>query len=118
MLTNVIFRAFQPGLNRFPSNKEQFSKKYNLMTEETSIFENLLSKMKSSKFTKTAGCSNANCKVPFAILGKCHFCGKKFCTGCQVKCEKCEEFFCKFCIAIRYEKYADVYLCPNCINQD
>lgn len=116
MFSNFIYNNYPPNLNVFPSNKDAYSKNYSIVSDDSSAFENILSKMKFSKIKKTFGCSNINCKVAFPILSPCNFCNKNFCDKCKIKCHSCEKLYCKFCLSIQYEKFEDIYLCPNCLD--
>lgn len=114
MLRQIVCNLLEPAPNSFPTNKALYSKDYSVVREETSLFENILSTMKSSKQIKTFGCSNPNCKVALANFSNCSNCCKKFCDKCMMNCSNCNRIFCKFCLDIRYERYEDVLLCPNC----
>lgn len=116
MLTDLVFKLSSPTINFFPDNREH-SQNYTLMKEETSLFENLMNQMKSSKKPKSSSCcSNPNCKYIFMTYSPCSFCTKNFCNNCLCKCGTCDASICKFCSTIKYEKYQDLILCPDCFN--
>lgn len=122
-MENIVFKISPPSLNLFPSNYEKYSdNNIFLMKEENSLFENLINDMKLNSKTKSQQqqlnklcCSNPNCKNPFALnLMRCKSCNNQFCDKCLETCEKCYEKICIFCEIVKYEKYKDLILCPNC----
>lgn len=122
-MENIVFKIASPSLNLFPSNYEKYSdNKIFIMKEENSLFENLINDMKINSKTKSQQqqlnklcCSNPNCKNPFGLnLIRCKSCNNQFCDKCLETCEKCNEKICIFCEIVKYEKYKDLILCPNC----
>ncbi len=122
-MENIVFKIAPPSLNLFPSNYEKYSdNKIFIMKEENSLFENLINDMKINSKTKSQQqqlnklcCSNPNCKNPFGLnLIRCKSCNNQFCDKCLETCEKCNEKICIFCEIVKYEKYKDLILCPNC----
>ena len=117
MFVNVINELEKPTINNFPQNRNTNDEHFDLMTEESNLFENLLNQMKLSTNSsqKKAVCSNPNCKNFFFSLIACkNGCGNMFCNQCIVKCQQCETQLCKFCSQIKYEKFQDLILCPSC----
>ncbi len=91
---------------------------FNLITEQSSGFENIIKEMNNSQISiskvKIIKCENPNCKTAFSMYEKCNSCYKFFCSNCLNICEKCCLKTCKFCVRIEYEKFKDISICPNC----
>jgi hypothetical protein len=122
-MENFIFKIAPPIINYLPSNYEKYSNnEIYIMKDENSLFENLINNMKNNsklKFQQQQSnkliCSNPNCKNPFNLsCTKCKSCNNQFCEKCSVICENCNENICLFCESVKYEKYKDLILCPNC----
>ena len=45
---------------------------------------------------------------------KCNSCCAKYCSKCIKKCKRCKENICLFCSSIKYDKFEDIELCPDC----
>ena len=123
MLGFKIDHLLVPTINYFESNEPNYFPDIYQMTEKTSNFENLINEMKINSKTKFSlkSCSNPNCVNPFSgdlNCDKCCSCGSKYCIDCIKTCKKCEEKVCKFCATIKYDKYEDVDVCPNCAQNE
>ena len=123
MLGFKIDQLLVPTINYFESNEPNYFPDIYQMTEKTSNFENIINEMKINSKTKFSlkSCSNPNCVNPFSgnlNCNKCCSCGSNYCIDCIKKCQKCEENVCKFCATIKYDKYEDVDICPNCAQNE
>ena len=121
MLGYSIEKLLAPTINYYESNESNYFPDIYQMTEKTTNFENIFNEMKVNTKTKFSlkTCSNPNCVNPFSgnsNCNECHSCGAKYCGNCIKKCQKCDEYICCFCVTIKYDKYEDVELCPNCAN--
>ena len=45
---------------------------------------------------------------------ECNSCCSNYCSKCIKKCKKCKENICLFCSIIKYDKFEDIELCPDC----
>ena len=45
---------------------------------------------------------------------ECNFCCANYCNKCIKKCKNCKENICLFCLNIKYDKFEDIELCPDC----
>jgi hypothetical protein len=116
MFGKIIFELNPPISNPFPDNRK-FSKKFNLMTEDKSLFENIIKGMNNSQNLIEKNkfrCENPNCKSAFCKYENCFSCNKTFCNFCLISCDTCPMEICKFCTLTFYGKFKDYQICPNC----
>ena len=119
MLGYKIENLLVPTINYYESNEPSYFPDIYQMTEQTTNFENIINEMKINTKAKISlkNCSNPNCVNPFSgnlNCDKCCSCGAKYCTYCIKQCQKCNDNVCVFCVTMKYEKYEDIELCPNC----
>ena len=123
MLGDKISSLLAPTINYYESNEPNYFPDTYQMTEQTSNFENIINEMIVNSKTKFSlkTCSNPNCANPFSgdlSCIKCTSCGSKYCPNCIKKCQKCNDNICLFCVTIKYEKFEDIELCPNCSQKE
>ena len=121
MLGIKIQNLLSPSINFYESNEPNYFSDIYQITEENSNFEKIINELKANskkKFSLKA-CSNPNCDEPFSRSSNCKectSCGAKYCPKCIKNCKNCDNNVCIFCITMKYDKFEDLELCPNCAN--